>query len=72
MILNMARCRTDDGSDVKRGAVIKDNNGTLITEINEVLRIWAVYYKEVLNGTGAASCLELPSSVMREVDVEEI
>ena len=70
MILNMARYRTDDGSDVKRAAVIKGNNGTLITEINEVLRIWG--YKEVLSGTGAASCLELPSSVMREVDVEEI
>ena len=30
------------------------------------------YYKELLNGTGAASCLELPSSVRREVEVEEI
>ncbi len=61
MILNMARCRTDDGSDVKRGAVIKDNNGTLITEINEVLRIWAANFKELLNGKGAASWLDLPS-----------
>ena len=30
------------------------------------------YYKEQLNGTGAASCLELPSSVKREVEVEEM
>ena len=52
--------------------MIKDNNGRLITEIKEVLRIWAAYYKELLNGTGAASCLELPSSVRREVEVEEI
>ena len=26
----------------------------------------------MLNGKGAASCLELPSSVRREVEVEEI
>ena len=31
MILKMARDRTKDGRDVKRGAVIKNNNGRLIT-----------------------------------------
>ena len=31
-----------------------------------------VYFKELLNGKGAASCIELPSSVWREVDMEEI
>ena len=72
MILKMARDRTEDLSDVKRGAVIKDNNGRLLTEITEVLMIWVVYYNELLNGTGAASCLDLPSSVRREVEVEEI
>ncbi len=41
MIFNMARDRTADGRDVKRGAVIKDNHGRLITESKEVLRIWA-------------------------------
>ena len=55
-----------------RGAVIKDNNGRFITESQEVLRIWAAYYKELLNGKGAASCLEVTSSVRREVEVEEI
>ena len=29
-------------------------------------------FKELLNGKGAASCLALPSSVRREVEVEEI
>ena len=52
--------------------MIKDNNGRLITESKEVLRIWAANFKELLNGKGAASCLELPSSVRREVEVEEI
>ena len=32
MIFKMARDRADDGRDMKRGAVIKDNNGRLITE----------------------------------------
>ena len=68
----MARYRTEDGRDVKRGAVIKDNNGRLITESKEVLRKWAANFKELLNGKGAASCLELPSSVRREMEVEEI
>ena len=66
MISKMARDRTEDRRDVARGAVIKDNNRRLITEIKVVLRIWAAYYKELLNGTGAASCLELPSSVSIE------
>ena len=52
--------------------MIKDNNGRLITGSKEVLRIWAVNFEELLNGEGVASCLELPSSVRREVDVEEI
>ena len=72
MIFKMARDRTDDGRDVKRGAVIKDNNGRLITESKEVLGIWAANFKELLNGNGAASCIELPSSVRREVEMEEI
>ena len=36
------------------------------------MRIWAEYYKEILNGKGAASCLELPCSVRIKVEVEEI
>ena len=72
MIFKMARDRTEDGRDVKRGAVIKDNYGRLTTYSKEVLRICAAYYKEPLNGKGAASCLELPSLVSRVVEVEEI
>ena len=37
-----------------------------------MLRIWAANFKELLNRNGAASCLELPSSVRGEVEVEEI
>ena len=72
MIFKTARDITEDGRDVKRGAVIKDNNGRLITESKEMLRIWAANFKELLNGEGAASCLDLQSSVRREVEVEEI
>ena len=45
MIFKLAQDRTEDGRDVKRGAVIKDNNGRLITESKEVLRIWAANFK---------------------------
>ena len=72
MIFKMARDRTEEGMDVKRGVVMKDNNGRLITESKEVLRILAANFKELLNGKGAASCLELPISVRRVVEVEEI
>ena len=73
MISKMARGGTkEDGRDVKRGVVIKDNYGRIITESKDVLRTWAAHYKELLNGKGTASCLELPSSVRREVEVEEI
>ena len=72
MTFKMARDITEDGRDVKRGAVIKDNNGRLIAESKEVLWIWAANGKVLLNGKGAASCLELPSLVRREVEVEEI
>ena len=64
IIFKMARDRTEDGGDGKRGAAIKDNNGRLITESKEVLRIWAANFKELLNGKGAASYLELPRSVI--------
>ena len=36
MIFGMARDRTEDGRDVKRGVVIKYNNGRLIAENKEV------------------------------------
>ena len=41
IIFNMARGITEEGRDVKRGAVIKDNYRRLITESKEVLRVWA-------------------------------
>ena len=37
--IQMARVRTEDVRDVKRGAVIKDNKGRPITESEEVLKI---------------------------------
>ena len=72
IIFKMTRDRTEEGWGVKRGAAIKDNNGRLITESKEVLRIWAANFKELLNANGAASCLEFPSLVRREVEVDEI
>ena len=51
MIFKMARDITEDGRDVNRGAVIKDNYGRLITESKEVLRIWAANFKELRTET---------------------
>ena len=36
MIYKMARDRNEESKDVKRGSVIKDKNGTLITDHNAV------------------------------------
>ena len=47
MIFKMARDRTEDGRDVKRVAVIKQNNGRLVTESKEELRIRAANFKEL-------------------------
>ena len=35
MIFKMARDRTDDGRDIKRGAVIKDNNERLSQKVRK-------------------------------------
>ena len=55
MIFKMARDRTEEGREMKSGAVIYDNNGRLITESKELLRIWAANFKELLYVEGAAS-----------------
>ena len=55
MIFKMARDRTEDGREMKSGAVIYDNNERLITESKDLLRIWAAHFKELLYVEGAAS-----------------
>ena len=55
MIFKMARDITEDGREMKSGAVIYDNNGRLIAESKELLRIWAANFKELLYVEGAAS-----------------
>ena len=39
MIYNMARYRNEESKDVKKGSVIKDKNGALITDHNAVLHV---------------------------------
>ena len=39
MIYKMARDRNEESKDVKRGSVIKDKKGTLITDNNAVLHV---------------------------------
>ena len=60
----MERDRSEDGRE--------DNNGRLLRESKEALRVWAAYYNALLNGKRAASCLEVPGLVMKEVEVDDI
>ena len=71
MIYKMARDRNEESKDVKRGSVIKDKNGTLITDHNAVLHVWETYFKELLNKTEDSE-LELPSTVREKTEVVEI
>ena len=69
MIFKMARDRTEDEMDVKRGAMFKDNKERLITESVDDM---GGKLQGATERNRSTSCHELPSSVRREVGVEEI
>ena len=71
MIYNIARDRNEESKYVKRGSVLKDKNGALITDNNTVLHVWETYFKELLNKTEDSE-LEHPSSVREKTEVVEI
>ena len=71
IIYKMAWDRNEESKDVKRGSVIQDKNGTLITDHNAVLHVWETYFKELLNKTEDSE-LELPSSIREKTEVVEI
>ena len=70
-IYRMSRERKEDGKDVKGGRVIKDKDGKLVTDKEEVLRVWEEYFKDLLN-QGVGRELELPSAVRGRVEVKDI
>ena len=63
MIYKMARQRNEYSKDVKGGTFIKDRNGKLVTNREEVLKVWEGHYSELLNHEGNMSDLELPNYV---------
>ena len=71
LIYKMARDRKEEGVDVKGGRVIKDQDGKLVTDREEVLRIWESYFRELLN-QGGGTDLELPSAVRGKIEVVKI
>ena len=71
IIYKMARDRNEESKDVKRGSVIKDKNGRLITDHNAMLHVRETYFKELLDKTEDSE-LELPSSVREKTEVVEI
>ena len=72
MIYKMARHRNENSKDVKAGTFIKDRNGKLVTNREEVLKVWEGHYSEFLNHEGNMSDLELPNYVHEKVNVIEI
>ena len=70
---NKERGSARTGGDVEEKRVV--GRGHVLPEEGEPhnhLHERTAHDKELLNGKGAASCLELPSSVRREVEMEEI
>ena len=49
---------------VKGGTFIKDRNGKLVTNREEVLKVWEGHYSELLNHEGNMSDLESPNYVI--------
>ena len=72
MIYKMARHRNEYSKDVKGGTFIKDRNGKLMTNREEVLKVWEGHYSGLLNHEGNMSDLELPKYVHDKVNVIEI
>ena len=72
MIYKMARHRNEYSKDVKGGTFIKDRNGKLVKNREEVLNVWEGHYGELLNHEANMSDLELPNNVHEKVNVIEI
>ena len=65
----MARHRNEYSNYVKGGTFIKDRNGKLVTNREEMLKVWQGHYSELLDHEGNLSDLELPNYVHEKVNV---
>ena len=72
MLYKMARHRNDYSKDVKGGIFIEDRTGKLVTNREEMLKVWKGHYIEFLNHEGIVSDLELQNYVHDKVNVIEI
>ena len=68
----MARQWNEYSKDVKGGTFIKDRNGKIVTNREEVLKVWEGHYSELLNHDGNMSDLELPNYVHEKLNKIEI
>ena len=50
---------------------MKRSDGTLVTGVKQVLGVWEEYFKKLLNPEGECE-IEIPHSVMRELEVRTI
>ena len=72
MMYKMAGHRNEYIKDVKGGTFIKDRNGKLVTNREEVLKLWEGHYSELLNHEGNMSDPQLSNYVHEKANVIEI
>ena len=72
MLYKMTRHRNENSEDVKGGTFIKDRNGKLVTNREEVQKVWEGHYSALINHEENMSDLELPNYAHEKVNVIEI
>ena len=72
IIYTMARHRNEYSKDVKGGTFIKDRNGKLVTNREEMLKVWEGHYSELLDHEGNMSDLDYLNYVHEKVNVIDI
>ena len=72
LVYKLAKDRDEDAKDIRGGAVMKDNNGSLVTESKEVLKLWRSYFSELLNQGDGNVDITCPSSVREEWVINRI
>ena len=68
----MARHRNEHNKDVSIGTFIKDINGKLVTNREDVVKVWEGHYRELLIHEGDMNDLELSHYVHEKTNVIEI
>ena len=71
LIFKLIRDRERDSKYTTQPSAMKRSDGTLVTGVKQVLGVWVEYFKKLLNPEGEFE-IEIPHSVMRELEVRTI